>query len=435
MRFCMVTTFYPPYNFGGDGIAVWRLTNALARRGHTVEVVHSADAYRLLTRAGPRGAYPNERNVTVHTLHSKAGSFSPLITQQTGLPGFTGPALREIIDNGRFDVIHFHNMSLIGPAALAYGPSDAIRLYTTHDHWLVCPMHVLWKYDQRICERRDCITCQLHGRRPPQLWRHVPLLRRWLRHVDAFIAPSRFTLDMHQARGQEWGFGELPFHHIPHFLPSDEIQGSAFDAQEITPGMPSDRPYFLFVGRLERIKGLQNVIEVFRSYSHADLLIAGDGDHGNELRLQAAELPHVRFLGRLPGAELRRLYRGATAVVVPSICYEVFGLVIIEAFAMRTPVIAHDLGALPEIIEESGGGFVYRTESELVNAMERLRLEPGLGQQLGDAGYATYSCRWTEERHLESYFGLLGEIAGRRGLCMPDLAVTASMNQRPAIPV
>jgi len=51
LRFCMITTFYPPYNLGGDGIFVQRLSNALARRGHTVDVIHCIDAYRLARRS------------------------------------------------------------------------------------------------------------------------------------------------------------------------------------------------------------------------------------------------------------------------------------------------------------------------------------------------------------------------------------------------
>ena len=49
LRFCMVTTFYPPYNFGGDGIAIQRLSRALADRGHQVTVVHDLDAYDMLS--------------------------------------------------------------------------------------------------------------------------------------------------------------------------------------------------------------------------------------------------------------------------------------------------------------------------------------------------------------------------------------------------
>ena len=53
MRFCMVTTFYPPYAFGGDGVFVQQLSNELAKRGHQVEVIHCRDAYNLLTDRTP----------------------------------------------------------------------------------------------------------------------------------------------------------------------------------------------------------------------------------------------------------------------------------------------------------------------------------------------------------------------------------------------
>ena len=55
LRFCMVTTFYPPYHFGGDGIFVYRLSELLASRGHKVDVIHSADAYHLSHPADPEG--------------------------------------------------------------------------------------------------------------------------------------------------------------------------------------------------------------------------------------------------------------------------------------------------------------------------------------------------------------------------------------------
>src|ERR1700675_4850159 len=66
LRFCMITTFYPPYNFGGDGIFVHQLSNELAQRGHQVEVIHCIDAYRLLTRQEPAGTYDDHPKVTVH---------------------------------------------------------------------------------------------------------------------------------------------------------------------------------------------------------------------------------------------------------------------------------------------------------------------------------------------------------------------------------
>jgi glycosyltransferase involved in cell wall biosynthesis len=69
-------------------------------------------------------------------------------------------------------------------------------------------------------------------------------------------------------------------------------------------------------------------------------------------------------------------------VIVPSLCYETFGLVPIEAFAVGTPVIVHGIGALPETVA-NGGGITYHTATELLEAMETLRTQPQLRYQLG----------------------------------------------------
>lgn len=407
MRFCMITTFYPPYHFGGDAIYIYRLANALARRGHTVEVIHCADAYTLLAGGRtPRGDFPHEPGVTVHRLHSRAGALSPLATQQTGLPVFKAPALRAIIERGDFDLVHFHNMSLIGAGALAYGRADAIRLYTLHEYWLLCPMHMLWQDGRRVCERPHCLACQLAGRRPPQLWRYTPLLCDQLRRIDAFLAPSEFSLRLHRERG----LADLPLRVLPYFVPDHEATGDG----AAPPVAPTTRPYFLFVGRLERIKGVRELIDAFRTYPHANLLIAGDGTEAGALRARATGLPHVQFLGARSQAELRPLYRGALALIVPSLWHEVFGIITLEAFALRTPVIARRSGALPEIVAASTGGLLYDTADELLAALERLRLDHALRALLGAAGHAAYRRLWSEEPHLRAYFAIIDDIAARR---------------------
>src|SRR5260370_23565124 len=81
-----------------------------------------------------------------------------------------------------------------------------------------------------------------------------------------------------------------------------------------------------------------------------------------------------------------QLYRRAIAVVVPSICYETFGIIIIEAFSVKTPVIVNNLGALPEVVEDSGGGLIYSGPDELAAAMDRLANESGLRRKLGVTG-------------------------------------------------
>jgi glycosyltransferase involved in cell wall biosynthesis len=386
----MITTFYPPYNFGGDGIFVRQLAHELATRGHHVEVIHCADSYRLLTGREPQAGDHDHPGVIVHRLRSPLGVLSPLTTHQTGSPLFKSGRIREILAAG-FDVIHYHNVSLIGGARLLGYGGGAVKLYTLHEYWLVCPTSMLFKYNRQPCTRRRCVACALAHRRPPQLWRSASTIAKAARHVDVFITASRFARDKHR----EMGF-DVPIVVLPYFTRLDP-------ASLASGGPPEASPYFLFVGRLARLKGLQTLIPIFRRYPRARLLVAGTGPDEVRLRETAAAVPNIEFLGHQSGERLRQLYARAVALIVPSLWYEVFGLVIIEAFAQRTPAIVRNMGGMPQIIEDSGGGFVYETETELVTAMDRLLAEPALRATLGDRGYQAAAQQWSADTHIPRY--------------------------------
>ena len=138
-----------------------------------------------------------------------------------------------------------------------------------------------------------------------------------------------------------------------------------------------------------------------------DLRIAGAGGCEADLRRRAAGLDNVHFEGRLDGAGLAALFRGARAVVVPSLVYETFGYVVLEAFAEGTPVVVRDLGALPELVAESGGGLVFDTQDGLVDAIGRIVADDVLRDELGANGRAARNGIWSEEEHLKRYFDLI----------------------------
>ena len=400
LRFCMVTTFYPPYNFGGDGIFVQRLSNELARRGHHVEVIHCIDAYRLSARREPTASYKDHPNVQVHGLRSAFGFLSPVATQQTGLPLFKAAGIRRILKKG-FDVIHYHNISLVGgPGILPYG--QGIKLYTMHEYWLVCPTHALFRFKREVCRRPHCFVCGLTYKRPPQWWRYLNLIKTAVKHVDALISPSLFSKTIHQQMGIT-----APIVHIPNFVPS-----ASFSAE--SPRSLEGKPYFLFVGRLEKLKGLHTLIPVFRRYQRAQLWVAGTGSYESQLRQMAEGTSNIRFLGHKNETELRGLYQGAMAAIIPSIAYEMAPLVTLEAFRQQTPVIVRNLGGTPEPIQESGGGFTYDTDEELIQAMDELVSNPSRRNELGLRGYAAFKKDWTVEAHLTRYFELIEQIARSR---------------------
>jgi glycosyltransferase involved in cell wall biosynthesis len=359
------------------------------------------DAYRLLHPGPPEIAFEEHPNVRRHELRSRLGWLSPLLTQQTGRPLLKRQRLSSLIRSRRYDVVHFHNVSLLGPKVFELASDlPAVRLCTAHEHWFICPMHVLWKRNERPCEKPECLSCTVAGGRPPQLWRYTGLIQNATRHVDQFLSPSRFSAGMHAERGFP-----RPMEPFPYF-----VERRDRDWKEPAP-RPQGRPYFLFVGRLEYIKGVQTLIEAWKHILDIDLLIAGTGTYEARLRELASSNPRIKFLGPLPQRKLGNLYCHALAGLVPSVTYETFGIICIEAFARKTPVIARDLGALSEVIEDSGGGFTYRTEEELIAAIRRIGSSPRLRTELGESGYRSFLRWWTEEAHLERYFQLLNRCA------------------------
>ena len=397
MTFCMFTTFFGEHSFGGDAAFVDRLSRALARHGHSVHVIYCRDAFDMVRGDQTPRPYSAPEGVTIHALRSPFGSLSPLATHQTGQPAFKTRAIRRLLAEIRPDVAHFHNLSLIGgPGLLAMPMGRAVKLMTTHEHWLVCPLHVLWKFNAGVCETPDCVRCCVRERKPPQFWRKGDLRDRSLGHLDALVCPSQSTRREHARRGVKF-----PTTHLPYFLPEDYTGLPPVAAPDHA------RPYVAAAGRLETIKGFQDAIDAMRHLPAIDLRIAGAGGCEADLRRRAAGLGNVHFEGRLDGAGLAALFRGARAVVVPSLVYETFGYVVLEAFAEGTPVVVRDLGALPELVAESGGGLVFDTQDGLVDAIGRIVADDVLRDELGANGRAARNGIWSEEEHLKRYFDLI----------------------------
>jgi glycosyltransferase involved in cell wall biosynthesis len=315
--------------------------------------------------------------------------------QQLGRPVLIGDQIEHLLSRD-FDIIHYHNISLAGgPGVLGIG--DAIKFYTAHEHWLVCANHVLWRHGRELCDRRECTRCSLAHRRPPPLWRATGLLEQEARHVDEFIALSESVATNHR----NFGF-RRDMCLMASFLPDAEA-GAAADV----PPYDHPRPYYLMVGRLETIKGMQDVVPLFDADFPADLLIAGSGPMEGELRRLANGSPAVHFLGQVDPVELPALYRGARALITPSRCYEVFPMVALEAFREGTPIIARDLGPYPQIVRESEAGLLFADEASLRDALTSLADNEDLRGRLSANGRTALAGRWSEKTAMRDYFRLV----------------------------
>jgi len=405
VRICMVTTFYPPYNFGGDGIFVRELAVSLARLGHYVRVIHCEDAYRLGANPSDPGLPQRyeDQGVEVCRLKSPLGPLSPLLTQQLGHPALKTGALVELLKDD-FDVINYHNISLIGgPAVLSLGKA-ALKLYTLHEHWLVCATHIFWKNGAKRCDTRQCLRCSLRSGIPPQIWRYTGLTQRHLEKIDCLITPSRFTADQHQQF-----FPDVPTRRIPLYSrlePSAEMIGT-WNHQET--------PCFVYSGRITASKGVESILETFTALGDYELVLAGEGDALPRLKERFANYPNIRFAGRLDATSLVQLYSSATALLFPSLAPETFGLTAVEAMACGTPAIVRDAGGCAEIIETTNAGFVYRQSSELPALLHRIVREPGLRQRLSELALSGIRKFYTRQRYMDDYLALIDELHRCRG--------------------
>jgi hypothetical protein len=107
--------------------------------------------------------------------------------------------------------------------------------------------------------------------------------------------------------------------------------------------------------------------------------------------------------------------REALALIVPSVCFETFGIILIEAFRQGTPVVARRLGPFPEIVDAAGGGELFETEQELVEALRRSLAGGTRRRQLGERGRNAFHRHWCERVVVPQYLDIVARAARKRG--------------------
>jgi len=406
MRFLMVCTFYPPFAFGGDAISVREWSQALVRRGHQVTVVHAADAFTALHPGPPplQAPTPDDDGVEVIPLQSRWPTLSAALVQQVGTPVLHRRRLRALLQQGGFDVVVYHNPSLIGGPGMLAWPTAATTVYVAREHWLVCATHVLLRNKREPCTTRTCVRCSLAYRRPPQLWRYTGAMARGLEKMDLVIALSEFSREKHREGGIT-----RPMTVLPNFVPDQAPIG---DPDAEAQGPARRRPYFLFVGRLERIKGLDDVIPLFRTLPEVDLLIAGEGSDDARLRDLGRDLPNVHFLGRIDHARVASYYERAIATIAPSMGFEAFARVLIESLQAGVPFVARDIGPAPEIVATSGAGVLFRTPEELHGILRRLAEDRAYREALAARAVPAVETHWSEGVVVERFLEMIRAVRG-----------------------
>jgi glycosyltransferase involved in cell wall biosynthesis len=328
------------------------------------------------------------------------------------------PAARRIaalLDEAQPDVVHLHNIyHHISPSILPEITRRGIPIvHTLHDYKLICPNYLLRAQGQ-ICElcrdgnyyhtvQRRC----LHGSLAWSIVAAVEMTlhKRWQiyeRHVNRFIAPSRFL----QSQAVAFGIPERQLIHIPYFLFADEWK----------PMPPGQSEYALFLGRLSQDKGLLTLLSAVQR-ADVPLLIVGEGPMQSAMEATIARdgLAHVRLEGYLTGSALTQTMARANFTVVPSEWYENSPNVILESFANGRPVVASAIGGIPELIDDGVDGLLVPPGDShaLANALRWLWERPQVAQEMGRAGRAKIEALYDAQPHYQRIHTLYQELAGQ----------------------
>ncbi len=189
-------------------------------------------------------------------------------------------------------------------------------------------------------------------RRPrPTLPRRLaePWVKTFMRSADAWLAyGTRSARDLVELGADPTRIAIAPLVALP------TLEGGS----DPSPSEAAGRPACLYVGRLIERKGVEVLLEAFRYMEGCELWLVGDGPMRERIEALTATNPLIRLFGHLDQEALARLYRQASVVAVPSL-YEPWGLVVDEALAHRTPVVATDqVGAADDLIDDGVNGLI-----------------------------------------------------------------------------
>lgn len=364
IKIVMTSTYYPPHHFGGDAMHVYYLANELAKVGHEVDVIYNLGLYELRgSKKIGENQYLNHEGIKLHPLKVPFERFSMANLYAFGSDRYLSKQVLSIINSLKPDVLHHHNMGGLGISALNI--STPCTLYTAHDYWLICPMSSLMYAGKAVCcGNSNCFYCAIKSKRPVQLWRYYTSLKKKINNIDIIITPSDYIKSILSKNFMSTRF-ETMYNFVPQPL---EISKSLYDF-----------PYFLFVGVLSSVKGIENLVNAFLLICNqidAHLLIVGDGPLRTKLQQQitsSGKQDRIKLLGKVDYETLISLYKNTLATVIPSIWPENCPLVAIESLSCGTPIIAANTGGLQEIVNTSKSGILF--ENDDINGLSKYLIQ------------------------------------------------------------
>lgn len=318
--------------------------------------------------------------------------------------------LRQLIRRERPNVVHFHNtFPLISPAAHHAAKAEHVAVVQTlHNYRLMCPAAILFRNSSpcELCCNKTfpwpgiihaCYRDSLAGSLTVGIMLGLHrVIHTWDLKIDAYIALTEFAR-------KKFIEGGLPANTIavkPNFIHPDPGPGKG------------EGIFALFVGRLTYEKGIETLLAAWRLIGTClPLYIVGDGPLAQKVAAAAEQFPGITWCGRLEQEAVYRLMGEAKVVVVPSLWYETFGLVVIEAFAKGTPVIASKLGALEEIIFHKKTGLHIKPgdHQDLIDNVQWVQNNPDEVQRMRREARRRYEEKYTAKGNYESLMDIYNQ--------------------------
>ncbi|MCQ8183165.1 glycosyltransferase [Methylomonas sp. SURF-1] len=376
---------------GGEDSVVDAETELLAHHGHVVEKWN-------VDNSALSGGLSGKIKVALSTCYSKAS-----LTAADALLRSLNP-----------DLVHVHNFfPQISPSIYDACRNNGIPVVQTlHNYRLICPGAFLMRAG-KICEQ--CIDgtpyqaalygCYRNSRLGSLVVAHMVsrhrTLETWSTKVDRFIALTDFA----KGKFVQAGFPADKISVKPNFviappLDTDSVGGARCHEQA------------LYVGRLSPEKGIGTLASAWGAITGDRVLtVVGSG----ELSDGFAGLNNVHLLGFQNGRAINELMQRAGFLILPSVWYEGFPMVLLEAFANGLPVLASRVGSLAEIIREGETGLLFEpgNSGELAEKMRWLFENPAEQIRMGLNAKRAYSEKYTAEINYAQLAAIYNEVISK----------------------
>lgn len=298
------------------------------------------------------------------------------------------------------DIVHIHNyFPVLSPTIFYACKSLNIPVvHTLHNYRAICPTALLMhdgKVDEKSIHQGPWWAISKRVYRGSLIgtmllaimisWHRF--IGTWQRKVDRFIALTEFQKSKYIEAG--WPAEKIAVK--PNFV-NDPFKDC--EMPEKAGG------YAIFVGRLSQEKGIDILLESWRTVNYP-LKIIGDGPLKS--LVEQSNNNNIEYLGKKEKPELFELVRNADFIVMPSTWYEGFPMVLVEAFACGTPAVVSNLGSMAEIVtpSESGLHFTVGNAMELSSRINEILSDRATLTLMGENARANYLTKYTSEQNLQ----------------------------------